>query len=208
MPGFDCYTTSHKEVNEDAYAMADDMVVICDGCSSSKGTSLGAKILCNLFLEYRSLEAIKCEVIQIANSLNKPLSIFDCTMLFMIDYGKYISVGTVGDYYLNVGEIKYHHTYEDNAPFYFSYLLDKDRGAQWHKNHPAQYGMMVWEFEKDQPIILATDGLTAIQGYTANEICEELSDIKSPNGSYLKRRAKKVLKGKVLEDDVTIGMWT
>ncbi len=136
-------------VCEDYAISGGDYAIVCDGCSSSEMTDVGARILAltsvdvlselkrfdhNIALD-RITESLKLKRGLLYN--NFPHAMFDSTLLFAKEFGEYIHVLVVGDGMLvrkqkNQSIIVKNYEYSENYPYYLSYELDELRKAQWN----------------------------------------------------------------------------
>jgi hypothetical protein len=116
---------SSHQVCQD-YALAkEDKVVLCDGCSSSPNTDIGARILAHCGEDLKILRTT-------LNLLELPEESLDATYLFVKDFLEKIKIRVVGD---GVICIKYKdnsyevtdYIYPSGAPDYVSYQLNTDR---------------------------------------------------------------------------------
>jgi hypothetical protein len=149
---------SHK-VCED-YILSGDLpmpyMIISDGCSSSKGTDMGARLLCYLAKQYLKFRA-ETSVFEkfepdhnemglwiihnaelVAKQLGLPANSLDATLIVAYQnmpnnirvhfYGDGCIV-TFTDHTMSIGQVDY----SKNAPYYLSYLIDPPRHRLFHE---------------------------------------------------------------------------
>lgn len=129
-------------------------VILSDGCSSSKNTEMGARILCHLakqYLRYRSYDYIfpNLDYNQMglwiihnaeltARQLGLPVSCLDATLIISYEhrgrfhiymYGDGAIVTEKNNEVVSVMEIEY----SKNAPYYLSYRIDPERMDLFYK---------------------------------------------------------------------------
>ena len=122
-------------------------IIIADGCSSSKNTDVGARLLClsfehvfkkqsdAIFSNIELLdELIVDHILLLKRLLTLDDALFDATLLIAISDGNKTIVKTYGDGNIIVqkknGIVEHHNIqYYDNSPFYLSYQLDESRLA-------------------------------------------------------------------------------
>lgn len=122
-------------------------VIISDGCSSSRNTDVGARILCYLarqYINYRhdSLEFDKYEmgywIIHNAETTARHLglnqSALDATLIVAIANEFYVDIFFFGDGYALCDNILHCIEYgPSNAPYYLSYKLDSERDDAYYQ---------------------------------------------------------------------------
>lgn len=122
------------------------IAIVSDGCSASEDVDIGSRVLskvCNNILldtinintfEF-TVDKIKEKIIYSADYAIKELNInhhsLDATLLFAITDGKKIKIRAYGDgfiiFQLVNGDVEFYKiSYESNAPYYLSYLLNKE----------------------------------------------------------------------------------
>jgi serine/threonine protein phosphatase PrpC len=147
---------SHK-ICQDYVLTGPDYIILADGCSSSEHVDIGARILCQCARNYietfkhllfaTSTEQAGKSIIMMAkvtcDSLSLPYTTLDSTLLFSVLVGNKIFTYMFGDgsvAYSRDGNIKLITvTYPLNAPFYLSYLLDKERFKIYEKLTDLKY---------------------------------------------------------------------
>ena len=124
--------------------------ILCDGCSSSKDTDIGARLLAKvaerLLLPYSSLTNEIDSAAKVCFDLNLNSSCLDATLLKVtaFDTGKHckwyascIGDGTIikirNDNKIEITDIEY----KSGAPYYLSYKLDRER----EKGYIKTYGL-------------------------------------------------------------------
>lgn len=144
---------SHK-VCED-YAVCDydndgleQFIAISDGCSSSKDTDFGSRILLKLFKSHIAPCSPHCAkglwyaAKGIVEQLNMPTACLDATINFgftnELNGVKGVEVYTIGDGFIvaelnDGGFVIVEIEYDQNAPYYLSYVFDSARKEQFMK---------------------------------------------------------------------------
>ena len=138
-------------------------VILSDGCSSSKDTDMGARIICHLakqFIKYRRLEDISGIVPtdtyeklgswvihnaeNIARGMGLDKTCLDATLIVLFSIGEKAYVYVYGDglvIYIDNKNVKkfYEISYSNNAPYYLSYLIDPFRDDLYYdmKNYKS-----------------------------------------------------------------------
>jgi hypothetical protein len=143
---------SHKVCQDYTLAGVQDGIhfaIVCDGCSSSKDTDIGARILAitaRRFLSFMELgrEAFGRTVIQYADmtrqNLGLDISCLDATLMVTAVHGSKCYSYCYGDGYIieDFGDSVFlaEHSFPSGAPYYLSYWLNKDR----EKAYKQQFG--------------------------------------------------------------------
>lgn len=142
------------------------VLVVADGCSSSRDTDIGARLIAKAAAVNAGLVlyahpddrtawerygmAIVATVKKLAATLSLPAESLDTTLLYGISDGKSFRLGFYGDGFAivrnrngqtRVMEIRY----ESNAPRYLSYWMDSSRLARYEREYPGQ--MLVRTYE-------------------------------------------------------------
>ena len=126
-------------------------IILADGCSSSKNTEMGARLLCYLARQFLILKDVKNSTYEqmgnwiISNSemaarqLGLNLSSLDSTLIvsYYIEEKNIIETRFYGDGFLieisNLNQISiYEVKFTKNAPYYLSYRLDQVRDYLYH----------------------------------------------------------------------------
>jgi len=214
--------------------------ILADGCSSSEDTDFGSKLLVHTtkaILDNNkkklnidtNLNFYKHEIINTSKKLIESIGMnYDCldsTLLISILKNDSIYNIMFGDGSIIItdkeNEISYFKSisYDGNAPYYLSYLLDSERKELYDnsvKNKKTEIYSNV--FEKEEFINNATiishmqyalkninsffmtsDGIESFYNYKTNErvpsieIVKELINIKSKNGEFIKRRVRRMM---------------
>lgn len=146
-------------------------IIVSDGCSSSKETDFGSRILahsCRLSLfevyhhgmtdklnPFELTEYIKARTIHHAmvciDSFNLPYSVCDATLLYAFIYKGTMIINGYGDGNIVLGYKGGKHTwnclkYESGAPYYLSYEMDKLRKREYMDN--PNFGGKKFYFEQ------------------------------------------------------------
>lgn len=225
-------------------------VVLADGCSSSKHTDLGARLLCHsvkFFLETNPVDYLPRyntmadftihNVKSIIDLLRMPLSCLDSTLLvsFLHNYAVYVYMYGDGNIITvsNNNEISlYKASYGLNAPDYLSYRIDQNREQLYKNLKGNERKILKYKLNWDQPleinpyslftfplteykcILIASDGVEFLHPETGlldqKEILKQLVAFKNPNGEFVKRRMKRMVKQYEFDkiyhyDDISIG---
>ena len=153
--------TSHK-VCED-YIISNEtplpFVILSDGCSSSKNTDMGARILTHLTKQYLKNEINNLPVLinydswmansiiynseSIAKTMGLGESCLDATLLILYAIKGSIYVCMYGDGYLITIDLQdrissYEISYSNNAPYYLSYKIDAKRKFIYRASNPTK----------------------------------------------------------------------
>lgn len=133
------YATDYNPHNDSS------RIVVCDGCSSSKMTDVGARLLAlsTAHIIGQHYTAVN-NIHRIANFLISqyrgkfPNALFDSTLLFAHSTGDYIQAVICGDGVMalkkKTGDIIIrNYEYTKNYPYYLSYELDQGRKKEWEK---------------------------------------------------------------------------
>ncbi|MCK5606305.1 protein phosphatase 2C domain-containing protein [Candidatus Pacearchaeota archaeon] len=144
---------SQHKVCEDYILSGDNYIILADGCSSSKNSEMGARILCYMaqqFLKYRHLKLgdeddfahrMGLWVIHNAEMTARHLGIkrscLDATLVVGIRSVDNIYVFMYGDGYIitqdKFGNIRIRWVeYTKNMPFYLRYMIDEDGLLSYH----------------------------------------------------------------------------
>lgn len=147
---------SHS-ICEDYAIHNDDSIVLCDGCSSSKNTDVGARLLALTALSYLKkydgentsllVESIVQKIKDIKlNSIfyNLDSTMFDATLLMAKIFDDKIKVVLIGDGNIIVKSFPdniYIHTYSfsNNMPNYLSYQLNDERRRLFTATKPILF---------------------------------------------------------------------
>lgn len=126
-------------------------IILSDGCSSSYGTEMGARILCHLakqYLRYRvdDLHSIKYEKLgswvihnaeMTVRQLGLKLSCLDATLIVAFQLEDEIRIFIYGDGMIAVKKdddiVTHSIDFTNNAPYYLSYLVDDHRHKLYHE---------------------------------------------------------------------------
>lgn len=142
------------------------VLMVADGCSSSKDTDIGARLIAKaaalnagLVLQAHPDDpaawerygmAIAATVKSLAATLSLPAEALDATLLYGISDGNSFKLGFYGDGFAiiknrnnqtRVIEIRY----ESNAPRYLSYWLDSSRLSRYEREFPGQVLIRTYE---------------------------------------------------------------
>lgn len=135
-------------------------IILSDGCSSSKNTEMGARILCHLakkYLGYRIDEAKNFKLDHgkmgswiihnaelIARQMGLPISCLDATLMVSYHYNGRVFVYAYGDGTVilkeNNGDITVDSiSFSNNAPYYLSYKIDPIRDKIYYENKNSMF---------------------------------------------------------------------
>ena len=201
---------SGHRVCEDYAAHGPSAIVLCDGCSSSKDTDVGARLLALSTLRCieevsATVSTLRCvaQAETLARGLGLKTSSLDATLLYayVTPCGEHIHVQMVGDghiyvQYLDEGIEAKHHTreFEHNAPFYATYMLDTVRMSSWTamQSDPETTGILdlYLPISEVASVTLVSDGIdTLVQDKKPVEAdITELVKFKNTAGEFQKRR--------------------
>jgi hypothetical protein len=146
----DSYTkigNSHK-VCEDYVVYGSDYVILCDGCSSSPNTDVGARILAHCAAKIlddpdRKAEFSISEVIlnakEVVDGLGLSTRCLDATLLIANIMSTYAFISIYGDGNLikvdNNDNVQVcNHKFNNNAPYYASYHLEEERLSRYRND--------------------------------------------------------------------------
>jgi hypothetical protein len=140
---------SHQ-VCEDYTINNDTTMVLCDGCSSSPNTDVGARILAHAFLDWN---VDSHNILGITKSFKLSQECLDATILVSTYENNLLKVKTIGDGVIYIkyktGEYKiYDLVYPAGAPAYFNYTLNLNRLQQWQELEQKPY-VKIYSYEKD-----------------------------------------------------------
>lgn len=169
----DCYFSIARQhlVCED-YAIVGTQptpyIILCDGCSSSAQTDIGARLIAlsakkaftNHFTafpdRFPDYDELGCAVIntarQAAALLELENSCLDATLLAAVVCGEMFGVYVYGDGYVvtvnNAGELAYRkYAYNQNMPYYLTYWADESRRAQYEaQNNGGNNALTITEY--------------------------------------------------------------
>lgn len=153
---FDSYThNGYGHVMQDYAVTGKDCVVLADGCSSSQYSDVGARILCHAmkkiieagiaqgYTEFKDM--LKWGIYQAVQCLGIDEEAFDSTLVALFKRDGFFHVYMYGD-----GNILHidkndqitirNYQFNQNAPYYLSYLLNEERESIYLKsvNHVAK----------------------------------------------------------------------
>jgi len=147
--------------------------IVSDGCSSSQYSEVGAQVLCHVAKQFIEILFKSCDVVTsamfgnlIINNASKiiswiglPKSALDATLLIAVMRNEVTEVYAYGDgyVYLSFNKQEYHSrsfnlSYTDEAPFYLSYLLQKDRYTQYINDFKNNEYVMDVRYHHDEVI--------------------------------------------------------
>lgn len=133
--------------------------IVCDGCSSSKDTDIGARILAitaKRLISFMGLgyNVFGKSVIEYAyttcQALGLDVTCLDATLMVTAIVNKgFCKTFCYGDGYIieQFGErtVLVEHTFESGAPFYLSYWLNDQRRAGYEAKFPGHLNVTRWE---------------------------------------------------------------
>lgn len=199
---------------QDYAAHNKSVAVLCDGCSSSENTDVGARVLANLVLNNPQIThtALAHEAFNIVKLMGLNESCLDATVLWFEIAETEIKYHMWGDGLLIAKYANYTHSleinYPTNAPYYVSYMLNS-RYREYTRAFGLPQAIAVESGRADRQIYpylsgtltrnqlqwlcMFSDGINTFpQG--REEILPQLTDFKSLNGEFVKRRMSKVFK--------------
>jgi len=195
-------------------------VILADGCSSSKNTDVGARILTHITKEFISntLTPITT-VIHIAENIRNLLGLeqtcLDSTLIVAVEekgkiwvsfFGDGAIIQVFNDGKILIDEIKY----TNSAPYYLSYQLDKQRNASY-KNmgimkyvndiecHPYNCEIFTEKTINLKTVLITTDGISSFLSnekgiLPSKDVVNQLSAFKNTNGAFIQRRCNRMIK--------------
>lgn len=133
--------TTHN-VCEDYAVNGDNYIIISDGCSSSKNTDIGARLLCEYCKQHNCYKNLQSDLFPsvsiIINSVG--LSDYSLAVTFLSAYveNNKIIINTIGDGNIIIktkdGIIHIiSMNYSKSAPYYINYYLNKEDNKLWEK---------------------------------------------------------------------------
>lgn len=134
------------------------VLIVADGCSSSRDSDIGARLVARAALNHAGLAleragdplwwrscgtAIAGTLKRWTRSLRLPAEALDATLVYGLGDGNTFRVGFYGDGYAVIktrgGAMRVIQvTYESNAPRYLSYWMDQARGARYGLEFPGR----------------------------------------------------------------------
>lgn len=220
-------------------------VILSDGCSTSKHTDIGSRILCHVALNVLKQHIFNItefgdQVIEKSKNIVNQLLIKDeclnATLMIMFQIKDIIKIFVYGDgniiYELNDSEkknININITFENNAPYYLSYWNDKSKRDDYFGKFEGRKTIsnsmftlvnkdcyeISFDVDSIRKIFIASDGIETIVSKSGekkplDEIIPILTNFKSINGEFIKRRIIRALKDLQKEnfinfDDISIG---
>ncbi len=145
---------SQHKVCEDYILSGDNYIILADGCSSSKNSEMGARILCYMAQQYLKYNILGYDneadlaarmgswVIHNAEMTARHMGLkkncLDATLIIANKVDNYIYISMFGDGYIVTQDNFNHHgvtwiEYTKNMPFYLRYLIDKEDFLSYHK---------------------------------------------------------------------------
>lgn len=211
-------------VCEDYVASSDwqKAVALSDGCSSSRNTDIGARLVCHSMLQGYGVDWSMNSVANMVSTLGIHASALDCTLLYMVSMNDKIRVQMYGDGNIitvdnddNLEVINIHFSQE--APYYpiirkNEYLkqrfvaLNQDcnettETESYVTHRKIDYENIVYYFDKGmyKSIMVTSDGLgsfirNGIDKVSIMDVARELVKIKIPGGEFIKRRCTTMLR--------------
>lgn len=179
----DCYIDqgySHR-MCEDYAVVGDNHVIISDGCSSSKHTDIGARILClsaqevltkffdesdgESFDYFFMRKLMMDKSLRIIQNLGLPTNCLDATLLMLFVRGDKVYIAIYGDGYVAITlksgqQIFWKFDFPQNAPYYPSYCIyhwrdqmyKKEVGDTFTNSYVETGDMDVWKSFNKNPI--------------------------------------------------------
>lgn len=223
----DCFFTigrSHTICQDYAIKIEEaSACILADGCSSSKNTDVGSRILLHTLKQQihlfnpLNIETFLYNTLQksreIASTMGLENECLNCTLILTLVHKGIIYVISIGDGLISVvfkdgssGVISHH--YENNTPFYLNYFDYCDISS--HPSLKVDYDGLVYEkpfnsiniytfLEKDVLCVnTLSDGIFSFidsKGLIDSSIImKEILAVKNYSGSFIERRIKRMLK--------------
>jgi len=215
-------------------------VILSDGCSSSPNTDTGARILCQiterfLMKEWNYLNRINHHDMgmwilhnaeAVVKFLGMNMTCLDATLIIAYEVDDIIKIHTYGDGAIismdENGDLQLESiSYEGNAPYYLSYMLDSERHEIYlSEDHTKTYTTLrdngsgiteerefdvedefIFHPDIDPLIFICSDGIESftqkhnlLSKVEVIELAKRFSAFKNTKGEFLKRRMNKELK--------------
>lgn len=212
------------------------VMILSDGCSSSKNTDVGARILCHqskLHLRSQFIHSIKSfwnrDVIfpcfDVIRQIGLNTDCLDATLIVAYIDQDQVKIVTYGDgSHITINKNNEINTfvsfsYDQNAPYYLSYLLNHERSQEYkrtikNKKIETYYSennslsemvdssisdLSLYEINELSMVMITSDGIESFFNHKTGEkissieVVKELIKIKSKNGDFIKRRVKRMM---------------
>ena len=211
-------------------------IIVSDGCSGSNHTDIGSRILThsavkaihvlkdneiNIYQRYERFGDVLLAAAEDAVfTLGLELQCLDATLIISFVLGNKLYVFMYGDGSILLEYKGGYREYTDisfvnNAPYYLSYQLDKERNRMFEGQSGSQgmtenyngdkqsdkYNTQLvysWDLEDINSIIISTDGASSfVHSSTTNQpldlnlVMNELLSLKNTKGEFLNRRVRK-----------------
>lgn len=224
-----------KRVCADATGVADDRLVLADGCSAAPESDLGARLL------VRAGGCIE-QALAWATAIGLPPDVLDATCLTAQVDATGVAVTLMGDGVIaartHEGILRaWRVEYASNAPAYPLVTIDSERRAAWQARFgdartiegpegvqdAAGHAPLSWRFDWSEydRVALFSDGVTALEVCVKTETgrhfepvdwrdaVAELMAIRHPRGAFVERRVRRLFDrtGWRARDDFAMGMW-
>lgn len=168
-------------------------VIVSDGCSSSPNTDVGARILCNIARQNLNLlfekghtifgEVVIHSAARVVLSLGLDITCLDATLIIgcfiQEEFSHDMHVFSWGDGFCVLGNTRndqehFQFEYTHNAPFYLSYLLDRNRLSVYKKSSVDHDFVRKWfpDFVQKQSCV-NSHGHSELMGDSCRQKSEE-----------------------------------
>jgi hypothetical protein len=163
--------TTHEKC-EDYALHYENLIMISDGCSSSSNTDIGSRLICEVAKKYDSYKFRKGLLIpfcsKIVDMIGIPQESLDVTLLSAYVENNHIFIEGTGDGNIiictknNILHIL-SMSYELSAPYYMSYILNKERDLLWQNIRNNKFKIVYTRTDLENTFFYQT---------TSNDNCE------------------------------------
>jgi len=130
------YIGSTHKVCEDYAVSRDNIIVVSDGCSTSRNTDIGARIICECTKRWMENDVILTMAQNITNIMNVPRECLNVTRLMAFEKNDKIVIETIGDgnIIIKTKDGIMHvlsMNYAKSAPYYMNYIYNENKNKDW-----------------------------------------------------------------------------
>jgi len=182
--------------------------IVSDGCSSSKNTDIGARLLTlcatqvirenGICFNVGNFEELLLGKLRSSMLLlNLPSTVFDATLIVAMATESMGVVYSWGDGVISIDGIHHDIQYSSNAPYYLSYKLDPNRDAAYEKQLCQGFTKSIGEIrtpialyaEYPQKIVVMSDGIQQFfKGNDIVDMVDEAVSFPSIRGVFLQKK--------------------